>query len=31
MNDDAITRATNRRWAMLALCFATRVGLGFQF
>lgn len=23
--------ATNRRWAMLALCFVTRVGLGFQF
>jgi MFS family permease len=27
MNDNA----ANRRWLMLALCFATRVGLGFQF
>ena len=27
MNDND----ANRRWLMLALCFATRVGLGFQF
>lgn len=27
MNDGA----ANRRWLMLALCFVTRVGLGFQF
>jgi MFS family permease len=31
MNRDAIKQAASRRWAMLALCFATRVGLGFQF
>ena len=31
MNDDAASRVASRRWAMLALCFATRAGLGFQF
>lgn len=31
MNGDDANAAASRRWLMLALCFATRVGLGFQF